>query len=395
MNIYFGKNLKKLRRERNLTQEKLADFLGVSFQTISKWERGDTYPDITMLPVISNLFKVSVDELIGINREENEKKINEYIKLFDSEYFTDTDKLMNEFEKAVSEFPSDFNILVRYMELLTEIKDHPFIKASNKGNIYNNTNSNNPYEVGFIKNPEYEVITQKLQSIYDVIQNQCTDDDIRIRSKRIMIKHLMIRYHLSFDQETGKWRCDTDALEKAREILNSLPALSDTREYLAIEVNDDLSSRNDILEETLEELLFLFQERMRNYIYYDESISNEYKTEKIKSINSLLDILEKDDRISKNEIYLMLNYGQLSYMYSQMGNYNEAVYYLKKCLATAKKLDNNPTETESIARFYNLERPLAYGSMCRRMKAIITENYPFTDEFKNSTEFKCIVESIK
>ena len=42
MNIYFGENLKRLRLEKNLTQEKLADFLGVSFQSISKWERGDT-----------------------------------------------------------------------------------------------------------------------------------------------------------------------------------------------------------------------------------------------------------------------------------------------------------------------------------------------------------------
>lgn len=40
MNIYFGKNLKELRLKKNLTQEKIADILGVSFQTVSKWERG-------------------------------------------------------------------------------------------------------------------------------------------------------------------------------------------------------------------------------------------------------------------------------------------------------------------------------------------------------------------
>ena len=56
MNIYFGENLKALRQKRNLTQEKLAEFLNVSFQTISKWERGDTYPDISMLPEIALFF---------------------------------------------------------------------------------------------------------------------------------------------------------------------------------------------------------------------------------------------------------------------------------------------------------------------------------------------------
>lgn len=41
MTIYFGENLKNLRKEKDLTQETLADYLGVSFQAISKWERGE------------------------------------------------------------------------------------------------------------------------------------------------------------------------------------------------------------------------------------------------------------------------------------------------------------------------------------------------------------------
>ena len=58
MTIYFGENLKRLRKEKELTQENLSEIFGVSFQTISKWERGETYPDITMLPVISSYFNV-------------------------------------------------------------------------------------------------------------------------------------------------------------------------------------------------------------------------------------------------------------------------------------------------------------------------------------------------
>lgn len=50
MELHIGKNIRQLRRERNLTQEEVAAHLGISFQSISKWERGDGYPDITMLP---------------------------------------------------------------------------------------------------------------------------------------------------------------------------------------------------------------------------------------------------------------------------------------------------------------------------------------------------------
>ena len=59
MNIYFSENIKRLRKERELTQEALADFLGVSFQAVSKWERGESYPDIELLPTIADFFSVS------------------------------------------------------------------------------------------------------------------------------------------------------------------------------------------------------------------------------------------------------------------------------------------------------------------------------------------------
>ena len=64
MNIYFGENLKALRQKRNLTQEKLAEFLNVSFQTISKWERGISFPDISMLIPISKVLEISLYDLL-------------------------------------------------------------------------------------------------------------------------------------------------------------------------------------------------------------------------------------------------------------------------------------------------------------------------------------------
>ena len=70
MTIYLGENIKKLRREKGITQETLAEFLGVTFQSVSNWERGESYPDITMLPEIAGFFKVSVDELLTGEKDE-------------------------------------------------------------------------------------------------------------------------------------------------------------------------------------------------------------------------------------------------------------------------------------------------------------------------------------
>ena len=74
MNIYFNENIKRLRKERDLTQEGLSDYLGVSFQAVSKWERGESYPDIKMLPEIAAFFNVTIDELLGTDKTRRNKK---------------------------------------------------------------------------------------------------------------------------------------------------------------------------------------------------------------------------------------------------------------------------------------------------------------------------------
>lgn len=56
----------ELRKEKGVTQSELADYLGVSFQSVSKWENGATMPDITLLPMLSEYFQVSVDEILGL-----------------------------------------------------------------------------------------------------------------------------------------------------------------------------------------------------------------------------------------------------------------------------------------------------------------------------------------
>lgn len=65
--LYLPENLKKYRIKKNLTQEEVAEFLGITPQSVSKWERGESYPDITFLPALANIFETSVDLLIGMD----------------------------------------------------------------------------------------------------------------------------------------------------------------------------------------------------------------------------------------------------------------------------------------------------------------------------------------
>lgn len=75
--MLFNEKLKKLRKEEGLTQEQLAEKLNVSRQAITKWETGEGVPDIENIKQISNLFNVTIDELLkeekNINIEKREK----------------------------------------------------------------------------------------------------------------------------------------------------------------------------------------------------------------------------------------------------------------------------------------------------------------------------------
>ena len=63
--ITLGANISRLRKEAHLTQDDLASFLGVTKASVSKWETGQSYPDIELLPKIATYFDTTVDTLIG------------------------------------------------------------------------------------------------------------------------------------------------------------------------------------------------------------------------------------------------------------------------------------------------------------------------------------------
>ncbi|MEH7612843.1 helix-turn-helix domain-containing protein, partial [Gottfriedia acidiceleris] len=73
-----GRQIAQLRKVNKITQMKLADQLGVSFQAISNWERGETMPDISKLPELAEIFNVSIDEILG--NEKGVKLINNLIE---------------------------------------------------------------------------------------------------------------------------------------------------------------------------------------------------------------------------------------------------------------------------------------------------------------------------
>ncbi|MBO4769214.1 MAG: helix-turn-helix transcriptional regulator, partial [Clostridia bacterium] len=77
MKLKTGENIRNYRKRNGLTQQEFADRLGVSYQSVSRWENSITYPDLEFIPSIAELLAVTVDELFGLTQTEMEKRAAE------------------------------------------------------------------------------------------------------------------------------------------------------------------------------------------------------------------------------------------------------------------------------------------------------------------------------
>lgn len=360
MNIYFGENLKNYRLKRNLTQEKLAEFLGVSFQTISKWEHGDTYPDITILPDIAEFFGVSVDEMLGVNKTKNEAKILDMIERIDN--LTDVDLRGEIIKEAIKDFPMDFRIQLRLM-----------------GHLYFSC-----------EDSQVKERLPKIKSIYDNIQQNCTVDTIRIRAKRYMASCYAC---LSKIEGSG---VDFEECEK---ILKDMPYMRDGKEFVkAIFYPEDHPSYYENIKNSIDVSAGLLASGLGRF-YWDDNFSVDYK---IKVQNMSIDILNMiydDGNYGSQWREIMYLYLELGHLYHMKGDNEKAVLNLKKSAELAKQFD----EMERITVMHSL---LLEGKKfdkhtvgstfiaCSRIKELISERYPFSEDFRKTKEFKEILKTL-
>ena len=163
MELYIGENIKRLRREKGITQETLADYMHISAAAVSKWERGETYPDISMVIPLASYFGVSTDEILGLDDAKNEEMIQRYIA--ESNRLNALGKAKERFEliaKAYQDFPNDWRIVDLYMWQLNYDPNH--------------------WEAPF----GYEVHKDELYRLCDRVLNECTLDKTRYSALSII-----------------------------------------------------------------------------------------------------------------------------------------------------------------------------------------------------------------
>lgn len=195
MTIYFAEIFKKLRLNKGLTQEQMADILCISPQAVSRWECSTTTPDISLLPVIADYFDITMEELLGAEKFRKEERVHEYVEKFNSAIAHGQIADCIEIARAgVKEFPHNYILLNKLMYAL-------FVSGSDDANISDWKENMEKYK--------YEII-----ELGEKILSGCTDDDIRIEAK----------------SRLGFHYCEIGEYEKGRQILETLPSMTFSRE---------------------------------------------------------------------------------------------------------------------------------------------------------------------
>lgn len=356
MNIYFSENIKKLRKERKLTQETLAEYLGVSFQAVSKWERGEGYPDITTLPVISTFFGVTLDELLGVNRAETEAELAVMIEKYDN--LCDVEMRKERLDKLIQIAPNDFRVLLRELGYLVHFCNG---KSSAK----------------------------RIHAIYDNIQQNCNSDRIRISATR----HIIYYY-----ADLAKGNDNAISFSDVENLLKNMPYMRDGQEFIASYLYPyGHPNYYQNIQEAIEESIGLLDTSVNHYYLYDDNFSTAYKINMLEKNITIKNMIYNDKNYGRQWQSVIYSYGHLGHLYFEQGNTEMALENLKTSASLAKEFDALDRITVMHSdlfegREFDKHKLGSTYSASSRMKHLMTEKYPLSEEFKNSKEFKEILD---
>ena len=245
MELMIGNKLKELRRNRDLTQEEVATHIGISYQAISKWERGDGYPDITMLPTLANYFGVSVDELIGMDKISSIQKLDGINKKWQENRALGNHKENVELMRnALKIYPNNALLL---MQLSCSLERLDGTEKEKK-----------------------EYLKESIM-LHEQILKYCDDSEIRGAA----LCNLSDAYYRYGDYE------------KAVEYATKLPNLYKTRETALVRILKDDAQKSEVAKSAIEPLVWLLSYHL-NAISETENVP-QYKEKIIKILDVLFE----------------------------------------------------------------------------------------------------------
>ena len=311
MKLHISENIKNLRKQKNISQETFAEIIGVSCQSVSRWENNICYPDIELIPVIAEYFNVSVDNLLGVDKTLEDKEVNEYLKLFQEKISTgNIEECINIARKGVAEYPNNYKLLNKLMYAL-------FVSADDTGNIVNWEENRKKYD-------------DEIVSLGNRIMKYCDDVDIKYEAiTRLAFHH-----------------CEMGRKNIGKEIYNIIPSMNVSREvnlWWSLEENEKLPFIRHYIKESYNQLNCAL-----GLLVNENLISNEDAIV-VQKIRFQIDELIEGKDSGKYSFYLAATRFKLAKLYAKIGDVNNMYKYLYESLEFAKIHDNRPDSWKSYS----------------------------------------------
>ncbi len=361
MKLNIGETIKKLRKEREITQEEFAEVLGVSCQSVSRWENNSCYPDIELVPVIAAFFGISTDKLMGVDESAEKAAVDRYLNNFQVAISVgNIDECIRVARAGVAEFPNNYAILNKLMYAL-------FIAGDDTGNIPDWKENMEKYDAEIV-------------ALGERIMKYCPDTQIRFEATERLAFH----------------HCEMERKIIGRSIYETLPSICNCREsaiWWGLSEEEKLPHTRkyigkayDILYEALYRLMHLVPaedalkviEKMDalDHIVYDDNVPN----------NSWC----SSDMARHRAVYCM-----------KLNRCDEAIKQLKISAEMAIAFDNRPDElkTTSFLLGENIRKKTDFETAdSRPLREILRDSWlteTVFDSIRDTEEFKSILERLK
>ncbi|MBE6671066.1 MAG: helix-turn-helix transcriptional regulator [Ruminococcaceae bacterium] len=314
MEMTIGTNIKRLRTIKNITQEQLSIAMNVTCAAVSKWERGDTYPDITLLQPLAYYFGVTLDELMGYDQKKIQAKIDDVIALYRQYWNSDFSKAREIIINAYRDYPNDYWIMHYYM-----------------WNLAGDMSDNNP-EVLLKHKDEFLVICDK-------ILEGCTEETLRLNAWNMRAKLL---------HAEGKTE---EALNIYREkYTNWYHTCGQKTEQL---FSKDTDEYYYWVSKNMYELIAFAGYKLASVIFFDKSLTTNDKSQKaIKYGNLILKMLDETDDIFFAGLAEAFLGRTRSYLMYRGGDDEDIITVLDMNLRASKKIADAINTDSAIRQAY-------------------------------------------
>ncbi|MBQ6996255.1 MAG: helix-turn-helix transcriptional regulator [Lachnospiraceae bacterium] len=297
----IGEVIRELRKRENITQEKLAEALNVSFQSISRWENNLAYPDISLIPAMANFFNVTTDILFDMNNEEHCKSKERYEEMY-KEYRKngDLDLCKDAMLDARKQFPRDHHFMMNLAETM------------------------DLYEKGTKAQKEEYISAKFSNQIYTLCQNvleESRDEIERCRAVKLLCEH-----HVKAGNTSA-----------ALQLTKGIAKMEHCREFLLEQILSGTEKKHQLQKNMLEAVDYVATTMVKIAFQkeygFTQDLSVDERIQYVETANKLYFLLMPDGNYQFYHRIVGWNYRRLAELYLLKNNM-EKVY---ECLLSAEK----------------------------------------------------------